>query len=394
MRFRHLLFALLCLVALGACTEDSPGSGANNGDEQDAIVDSSDHDSSEEDATGTDDAADDTSASQDTSSTDTSGADTTTTDTGTEDTGTADTGTVEDASEDDTVNNSGLYVGTGDPYAAGALDVTSVSVAASGNGSPLPLEIWAPSDQGTYAVVLFQHGFQLENGYYSTILSQLASHGFIVVAPQLAGGLTGGPTAAEDAVKVQDTLDWLETNLDGELDATPSFDHVGLSGHSRGAKVVWIVMTEDASYGDALAGVDPVDGTGGPLGGEERVIDGTFSFAPPTFILGTGLGPETQFGQACAPDGDNHVQFYGASQSPAWHVVATEYGHMDMIDANSGCGFTCNACPAGTDLAKMRTLTGGMLVAFFRGSLQGDNSAYSVLLDTNSAPAAITAESK
>jgi chlorophyllase len=389
MRTRHVCIAVLCLFILGACTETNTGSGSNNGDDQDVVGDTSDNDTGGVDAAGDTTSGEDTTTAEDTSSDDTASMDTSPADTQTED-----TGTTEDVSEDDTVNNGGLYVGTGSPYGAGSLDVTSKSIAEGANGSPLPLEIWAPSTPGTYAVVLFQHGFQLENGFYSTILSQLASHGFIVIAPQLASGFTGGPTAAEDAVKVTNTLDWLETNLDGELDATPSFGHVGLAGHSRGAKVLWIVMTEDASYGDALVGVDPVDGTGGPLGGEERVIDGTFSFTPPTFILGTGLGPQAQFGQACAPDGDNHVQFYGASQSPAWHVVATDYGHMDMLDANSGCGLACSACPAGSELGKMRKLTGGMLVAFFRGSLQGDSSAYSVLMDTNSAPAAITAESK
>jgi chlorophyllase len=399
MRARTILVIVLCLTMLGACTESS-GNGSNNsnnGTTQDATSDVANDDTSDEDSGG-EDAGSDTNDTQDTNTEDTSTEDTNTEDTNTEDTNSddaADTNNGEDATEEDTVNNGGLYVGTGDPYATGSLAVSETSIASGSSGPPLDLAVWEPDAAGTYAVVFFVHGFQLENGYYSTMLSHLASHGFIVVAPQLSGGLTGGPSAAEDATTVQNTLDWLETNLDGQVTGTPSFDHVGLSGHSRGSKVIWIVMSDDSSYGDALAGVDPVDGTGGPLGGEERVIDGQFAFNTPAFILGTGLGPQAQFGQACAPDGDNHVQFYGASQSPAWHVVATDFGHMDMLDANSGCGFVCNACPAGQgDLADMRTLTAGMLVAFFRGSLQGDNASYSTLLDTSNAPANITAESK
>jgi len=78
-----------------------------------------------------------------------------------------------------------LYVGTGDPYTVGPQDVRTLDIERCQAGSPLPLQIHAPQQPGTYAVVLFQHGFLLSNAYYSEVLRHVASHGFVIVGPQM-----------------------------------------------------------------------------------------------------------------------------------------------------------------------------------------------------------------
>ena len=69
-----------------------------------------------------------------------------------------------------------------------------VTMAQLPQGSPVPGQVWAPTQPGLYAVVVLQHGFLLSNTYYSQLIAQIASHGFIVVAPQMyeAGGLPFG----------------------------------------------------------------------------------------------------------------------------------------------------------------------------------------------------------
>ncbi len=289
-----------------------------------------------------------------------------------------------------------IYLGSADPYGRGSLGVATTNIGEGQAGAPVAMQVYEPEEPGRYAVVVFQHGFMMQNTYYSTILEHLASHGFVVVAPQMTGGsFFDAPSAREEADEAKELYDWLEAGLAERISVTPSFEQVGLTGHSRGAKVIWLVMSDDASYADALAGIDPVDGTGGPLGGEERVIDGEFGFSLPVFIMGTGLGPEPVFGQACAPEGDNHEQFYAASPSPAWHVVATEHGHVDMLDDETpDCGEPCDICPSSDDKAAMRELTAGTLVAFFRGALQDDDAAYALLTDADEAPTAVEVEQK
>lgn len=283
------------------------------------------------------------------------------------------------------------YVGTSDPYADGPLTVRATSVPACAGGSPRPLLIFAPGTPGNYPVVVFQHGFITRTEAYSEILRHLAGHGFVVAAPQMyepgLGALFGQPTAAEEAVAAAELLDWLPAGLPVTLGYTPATNRLGLAGHSRGGKVVWLVLEATPARAQAVAGIDPVDGRGGPLGNQARVVQGPFAFAGPTLVIGTGLGGD------CAPAGDNHEQFYAASRSPAWHVVVPGQGHADMLDeptADAAAG----VCPSGPDRAGMRRLTAGLLVAFFRGSLQGDATAYAVLTDAAGAPLPIVVETK
>lgn len=284
-----------------------------------------------------------------------------------------------------------VYVSVGDPYLPGPFAVRSVEVGRCERGCPVPLSIYVPDQPGSYAVVVFQHGFLARGTAYSTILRHLAGHGFVVVAPQMyepgPAALFGQPTAAEEAEWAARVLTWLDAHLADVAGVDARISRLGLAGHSRGGKVAWLMLTADAARARAVAGIDPVDGRGGPLGGQARVVQGTFAFSLPTLVLGTGLGG------SCAPAGDNHEQFYAASPGPAWHIIATEHGHGDMLDAGVS-DLAARVCAGGPDPDGMRRLVGGLLTAFFRGSLQGDAAAYAWLLETDAAPVAIIAESK
>lgn len=50
---------------------------------------------------------------------------------------------------------------------------------------PIPILIVAPKDAGTYPVAMLLHGFFLQNHFYEHLLKHVASHGFIMVAPQV-----------------------------------------------------------------------------------------------------------------------------------------------------------------------------------------------------------------
>jgi len=283
------------------------------------------------------------------------------------------------------------FISSGDPYARGPLVVRTLEVAKCFDGAPVPLRIHAPTSPGTYAVVVFQHGFQSSNSDYDDILGHVASHGFVVVAPQMyapgIGPLFGDPTAAAEAELATTVLDWLPAHLSDVTGVTAAVVHTGLAGHSRGGKVAWGALKGDPGRARAVAGVDPVDGTGGPLGGQARVIDGPFEFPYPSLVIGTALGG------SCAPGGDNHVQFYEASAAPVWHIIALDYGHGDMLDEDVAA-LAAVVCSSGEERDKMRKLTAGLLTAFFRGTLQGESAAFATLSDVGAAPTAITVESK
>ena len=184
-------------------------------------------------------------------------------------------------------------------------------------------------------------------------------------------------------------LDWLPDHLSEVAGVTADTRRVGLAGHSRGGKVAWLILARDATRADAIGGLDPTDGSGSPFGFEPRVTGGSFGYEVPSLVIGTGRGGW------CSPEGDNHEQFYAASASPAWHVIAVDHGHADMLDADSSASLLGDAvCASGPDREGMRQLTAGLLVAFFRGSLQDDPTAFETLDDIEAAPVNIEVESR
>jgi chlorophyllase len=276
-----------------------------------------------------------------------------------------------------------LYVGHGNPYEVSDLAVRTIDIKRCDRDAPAALRIHAPEMPGDYAVVLFQHGFMTRNSAYDDVLRHLSSQGFVVVAPQMyepgIGPLLGNPTAAVEAELAEQIVAWLPGNLDRITGVRARTDRLGISGHSRGGKVAWAVSLTDPARIRAIVGVDPVDGAGGPLGNQSRVVQGRFEFDLPALVIGTELGGD------CAPAGDNHVQFYEASPPPAWHIVALGQGHGDMLDEAEAAA-AAMFCPSGSDRAGMQRLTAGLLVSFFRAALQGDEAAYGVLVSGPECP--------
>lgn len=296
-----------------------------------------------------------------------------------------------DGMEPATPSTADLYVGHGNPHEVGDLAVRTIDIDRCDPDAPTALRIHTPEMPGDYGVVLFQHGFMTRNAAYDDVLRHLSSHGFVVIAPQMyepgIGPLLGNPTAAIEAELAEQIVAWLPGNLNRITGVRARTDRLGIAGHSRGGKVAWLFALARPALFRAIAGVDPVDGTGGPLGNQPRAVQRRFEFDFPSLVIGTELGGD------CAPAGDNHVQFYEASPSPAWHIVALGQGHGDMLDEAEAAA-AAMFCSSGADHAGMRRLTAGLLVLLFRAALQGDADAYAYLTEGQGAPIAVTTEFK
>lgn len=292
-----------------------------------------------------------------------------------------------------------VYVGSGDVYAPGALDVVKIKVTGCQLANPVPVEIYAPARDGRYAVVVFQHGFLIDATDYSTLLRHIAGHGFVVVAPQMYTPEVlpvGQPTTQEEAATAARMIDWLAEYLATVAGVEVDLRRLGIAGHSRGGRVAWLLMTEYDLPALAIAGVDPVDSGEGTFNPEPPVTGQPLDLGVPSLIIGAGQGayPQVTGGLACAPPSANYEHFYGASGSPAWLVVGQQGGHIDMLNDHLGFNIVTTVCPFGDDRQGFRKLCAGLLTALFRAGLQGDEEAYAVLSNTESAPTAATAEMK
>lgn len=276
-------------------------------------------------------------------------------------------------------------------FEKGSLPTTVIPADPSANdltAPPKPVIITSPTVAGTYPVVLFFHGFYLRNYFYSDVINHVASHGYIVVAPQLCKILPpGGQVEVDDAGKV---INWISKNLKAHLPNPVSANgkYTALVGHSRGGKTAFAVALGHATTLDpsikfsALVGIDPVAGVSKCMRTEPEILTykpESFDLDIPVAVIGTGLGPKSNMLMPpCAPAEVNHVEFYNECKPTKGHFVAADYGHMDMLDDNlpGFVGFMAGCmCKNGKrKKSEMRSFVGGIVVAFLKYSLWGEKS--------------------
>ncbi|KAK3042217.1 hypothetical protein RJ639_001337, partial [Escallonia herrerae] len=254
------------------------------------------------------------------------------------------------------------------------------------NPPPKPLLLVSPSEAGDYPVLVFLHGYLSYNTFYSQLLKHIASHGFIVVAPQISLLITvgigaislyslAGPDATAEIQSTVAETNWLPDGLDDSLppDVHPNLSRLALSGHSRGGKAAFSLLLKKVPKSatslkfSALIGVDPVDGmdkgkqTPPPV---LSYIPRSFDLHMPVLVIGSGLGV-------------NHEDFFSECRKPACHLVARDFGHVDMlmmILRGSGQRPVISREP-------MRRFVGGIIVAFLRAYLEGNSSDLMAIRD-------------
>ncbi|PIA31647.1 hypothetical protein AQUCO_04900150v1 [Aquilegia coerulea] len=249
---------------------------------------------------------------------------------------------------------------------------------------PKPLLIATPSEEGQFPVLIFLHGFLLFNKFYSQLIQHIASHGFIVIAPQLYK--VAGPDTTDEIKSAALVIDWLSNGLHSVLPplVQPNLSKLGIGGHSRGGKVAFALalghIKTSLKY-SVLLGIDPVDGMGQGNQTPPPVLTYTprsFDFNMPVLVIGSGLGEtkKNSLFPPCAPKGVNHENFYSECCSPACYFVVKDYGHMDMLDDDTGGvrgKATYCTCSNGKAREPMRTFVGGIMVAFMKAYMENDS---------------------
>ncbi|XP_042516480.1 chlorophyllase-2 [Macadamia integrifolia] len=250
---------------------------------------------------------------------------------------------------------------------------------------PKPLLIATPSAKGDFPLLLFLHGYLLHNSFYSQLILHIASHGFIVIAPQLY--TVAGPDTSEEIKAAAAITDWLSAGLQYVLppDVRPSLTKLGLAGHSRGGKAAFALAlgyTTTSLKFSALMGIDPVDG----MDKGKQTPPPVLTYVPRSFdldmavlVVGSGLGEvkKNPLFPPCAPKGVNHEDFFNECRAPVSYFVVKDYGHVDMLDDDTK-GFKGKAtycfCKNGKAREPMRRFVGGVVVAFMKAYLEGDHT--------------------
>ncbi|XP_052134658.1 chlorophyllase-2 [Oryza glaberrima] len=276
---------------------------------------------------------------------------------------------------------------------AAAAKKTDDDTAPAGGAPPKPLLVAAPCDAGVYPVVVFLHGYLAYNSFYSQLFEHVASHGFVVVGPQLY--TMSGPDTTDEINSAAAVINWLAAGgLTSKLPPNVRADatKISISGHSRGGKVAFALALGHANVSlrggaggatiAALVAVDPVDGFAAGKQTPPPILTyggaNSLRVPAPVMVIGTGLGGLARAAPllpACAPPGVSHGEFYGECAAPACHLVARDYGHTDMMDdvTPGARGLATRAvCRSGGARAPMRRFVGGAMVAFVKRWVEGE----------------------
>lgn len=256
---------------------------------------------------------------------------------------------------------------------------------------PKPLLITFPNDNeaGEFPLLIFLHGYLIYNSFYSQFIQHVASHGFIVIAPQLY--TVAGADATDEITATAAITNWLSNGgLQPFLPPHihPNLSKLALAGHSRGGKSAFALALGKTPYAttalkfSAIIGIDPVDGmdkgsqTPPPV---LTYIPNSFSLEAAAMIIGSGLGEmrRNPLLPACAPKGVNHYDFFRECTPPVCYFVAKNFGHLDVLDDVTG-GIRGRAsyclCRNGEKREPMRRFVAGAVVAFMNAYLNGDQT--------------------
>ena len=286
------------------------------------------------------------------------------------------------------------------PYGVGTTSMTLVDTSrptmpnGSFPGAPnrtLPTIVWYPTTLDAsgldaplarggrpFPLAVFAHALGSYNTQSTFLTTQLASHGYIVVAPTFplsSLGAPGGATVADVPAQVGDVTFLIDSFLAFASDAHDRFaggvdaERIGLTGHSGGA-LTTLVATYDAHL-------------------REPRIKAAVAFAPPACFLQAGYFDTVRVPLLIVqgdrdllvdPAGDAGAAYARAHPPKALLLVhgGTHLGFAD-VGATLGDGVVCSLFPDRTDLdAQIARLLGELGGATDHVGSSGCPSAYCV----------------
>ena len=290
----------------------------------------------------------------------------------------------------------------------------------------LTVEVWYPADPaaeqpeardfapdgdgGPYPLIVFAHGLGASRRLYPSYTQHLASHGYVVAAPDFPlsnGGAAGGPrirAALEQPTDVSFVIDsMLELNdqdghlLEGAIDAGA----IGMSGHSLGALTTMLTIYGadrdpriDAALPISAVGCFLPDDLAGDNSVPLLVLSGTDDTITPP------MSSDRAYEFANAPrylvhlTGADHVRFADVDISDAQLSEAGGLSELfgntvvtDAIEVTQTLGGDIDTCGLGTTGSdplltgdRQRELLRAVAVPFFDGYLRGDKASRDLLL--------------
>ena len=267
------------------------------------------------------------------------------------------------------------------PYPIAEMDGSFTSTV---DGSSVPVHVAYPTGgptAGPYPVVLFAHGFLIDESEYYGYIKRAATFGYVGITVQFPVS-TFNANYPNNVTDLLGGLDWLVGQTAAPLKGLADGTMVGASGHSLGGKLSVLAAARDPRIKASIT-FDAVDGSANcttPANCPDAAA--ALPLPIPTAFLGETLDSTNAsgFSQACAPAASNYTTIYAKASSPSLQVTVLGAGHVSFVDSISACGLFCSFCSTPkAPQAQVLNLSYGYLVSFYERYLR-NNMAYDTYL--------------
>jgi dienelactone hydrolase len=243
-----------------------------------------------------------------------------------------------------------------------------------------------PAGTGKLPVIVYSHCHHCTRFAMSTIAERLASHGFVVVAPDHQGntyfdGLAGSTIGVDETyllVRVGDLKKLLDVVLDDTAMEVPAklrgrfdADKVGVFGHSYGSATTGRFLATDARPKAGFGVAAPWESI--PF--KTKMAD---VHVPAFFLLAQEDNSISIIGNNILRDNFQH------GNPPLWLAEVADAGHLSFSDIDgldtgfmAGCGRAPRMTDPDVDVnyidpASARGIAASYVTSFFAGQLLGD----------------------
>lgn len=217
-------------------------------------------------------------------------------------------------------------------------------------------------EMGSFPSIAFGHGFNLDYLDYENLCEHLASHGYIVITPDVQNGFN--VNHQEYARELAACISYMQNQ-----GAAPSSDFYtivapesGVYGHSMGGGASFLVPNEfseiDAICGLAAAETNP------------SAVAALGTYSGPFMVI-SGSEDNT------APPATNQELMYTAASGPKMHVSLTGGAHCKFTDASTICDLVSSA--GSISRAQQQKLANRYTTAFFDYFLKNNSNSLTFL---------------
>lgn len=217
---------------------------------------------------------------------------------------------------------------------------------------------------GPWPVVVFGHGYLSPVDLYTTLLTDLAAAGYLVVAPTSGGELF--PDHAAFAADFSTVIDWLEVENarpGGWLEGAVDLERIAASGHSMGGGASTLATASDPRFRTVanLAAAET----------RPSAIEAAAGIGVPALLIAGEVDT------IAPPDVHQRPIFTAITDAPAQLRIITGGSHCGFIDdpaegglAGALTGLACDT--ARITRSEQLAVTNRLLVDWLRWSLDGD----------------------